>query len=143
MKDSKQTAASDRFKQGISALEGIELDIGNAHGLLHGMRVHAPAFKQRVIELFGDCYAGEQAIPTDTKLLMAVALSACQPEAEGVLEFHVGAALKAGWSERQIVDAIELAAFFSGWQRAIRAVQIAIACFEKIDVQAGNGGQPE
>lgn len=141
MKDSEQTAANDRFKQGISALEEIELDVGNEHGLLHGMRIHAPAFKQRVIELFGDCYAGEQAIPADTKLVMAVALSACQPEAEGVLEFHVGAALKAGWSRRQVVEAIELAAFFSGWQRAIRAVQIAIACFEKVDARAGNGGQ--
>ncbi|AKJ30948.1 carboxymuconolactone decarboxylase family protein [Caldimonas brevitalea] len=120
-----------RFERGLALLREIELDLGNEHGLLHGMRVHAPRFKRRTIEMFGDFYAGEQTVDLKTKLLLAVAHASHQASDEGLLEFHIGAALKAGWSQVQVVEVLELAAAFAGWQTAIRAVQIAVRTFEK------------
>ncbi|WP_137938618.1 carboxymuconolactone decarboxylase family protein [Chitinivorax sp. B] len=130
---------SSRLETGIAVLKEMELDLGNPHGLLHGMRVNAPAFKQRTIEMFGEFYGGEQAIDLKTKLLLATALAATQPSEEGGLEFHVAAAIKAGWSKLEVVNVIELTAFFVGWQKAIKAMQVAIQTFDKIDQLAPQG----
>lgn len=135
----EEPANASRLETGIGLLKQIELDLGNEHGLLHGMRVHAPSFKQKTIELFGEFYAGDQAVDLKTKLLLAVAFASCQPSEEGILEFHIGAAVKAGWSREQIVNVLEMTGFFVGWQKAIKAVQVAVQTFDKIDANGDEG----
>lgn len=125
--------AGTRVERGLQVLGRIELDLGNPHGLLHGMRVHAPLFKQHTIENFGDRFADDQRLELRTKLLLALALSATQPGHDDLLEFHVGAALKAGWDREQIIETFELVGAYAGQPAALRAVKVAIATFEKVD----------
>lgn len=120
-----------RLEAGLALLREIELDLGNEHGLLHGMRVHAPRFKRHTIEMFGDFFGPGQTLPLNTKLLLAVALAAQGGTGNGLLEFHIGAALKAGWSREQIIETLELGALYTGWQGALGAVQVAVRTFEK------------
>lgn len=122
-----------RLALGLEVLGRIELDLGNEHGLLHGMRVHAPHMKRRTIETFGDRFAGDQAVDLRTKLLLAVALAAAQAGNDDLLEFHIGAALKAGWSREQVVETLDLVGAYAGQPAALRAVQVAIRTFEKAD----------
>jgi len=120
-----------RTDAGLGVLQRIELDLGNQHGLLHGMRVHAPRFKSSTIAAFGDQFAGEQLVDERTKLLVALALAAGQAADDGLVEFHVGAALKAAWSRDQVVEVLELVAAYAGRPAALRAMHVAIAAFEK------------
>jgi len=127
-----QTSSDERLGAGLDVLQRIELDLGNPHGLLHGMRVHAPRFKAATIAAFGDLFAGDQALDARTKLLLALALAAGQAADDGLVEFHVGAALKAGWTRDQVVETLELVAAYAGRPAALRAVHVAIATFEKV-----------
>jgi 4-carboxymuconolactone decarboxylase len=122
-----------RLDRGLQVLGRIELALGNPHGLLHGMRVHAPRFKQHTIEQFGDRFADDQRLEVRNKLLVALALSATQPGHDDLLEFHIGAALKAGWDREQIIETFELVGAYAGQPAALRAVKVAIATFEKVD----------
>lgn len=122
-----------RLDLGLEVLGRIELDIGNEHGLLHGMRVHAPRMKRRTIETFGDLFAGDQTVELRTKLLLALGLAAAQGGNDNLLEFHIGAALKAGWSREQIVEVLDLVGAYVGQPAALKAVQVAIRTFEKVD----------
>lgn len=124
-------ATDPRLERGLDVLRRIELDLGNEHGLLHGMRVNAPRFKQRTIEMFGDHFAGEQAIELKVKLLLALAFAAAGDGGDDLLEFHVGAALKAGWRREQVMEVLELGGAYAGWPRAIHAVSVALRTFEK------------
>lgn len=126
--------ADARFDLGLEVLGRVELDLGNPHGLLHGMRVHAPGVKRRTIEAFGDLFAGEQAVDLRTKLMLALALAAAQPGDDDLVEFHVGAALKAGWSREQVVEVLDLVGAYAGQPAALRAVKVAIRAFEKAGI---------
>jgi alkylhydroperoxidase/carboxymuconolactone decarboxylase family protein YurZ len=144
MNEPTEPVDDTRYTLGLATLRAIECDLGNAHGLLHGMRVHAPHFKRRTIELFADAFGDRPDATLDraTKLLIAAAAAATQPVHSGALEFQLAAALKAGWAREQLIELIEVCGLFSGWQNALHAVQVAIQTFEKAGETGQRGRRP-
>jgi alkylhydroperoxidase/carboxymuconolactone decarboxylase family protein YurZ len=120
----------ERLEAGLETLRALELELGKEHGLLHGMRVHTPAFKRSTIESFGVLYGSEQPLGRELRLLVALGLAAADSSAAGVLEFQIGAALKAGWSRAQIGTVLEVVAAYVGRPRAIEAARVAVRVFE-------------
>ncbi|NKI73002.1 hypothetical protein Dpoa2040_000170 [Dickeya sp. CFBP 2040] len=128
-------AQPNRLSRGLQAVEKFELPLGNPHGLLHGMRLQAPAFKQHFLEDFGDFFRAEQAIDEKTRTLLSLVLACTAGTPPALLEFCAGAALKQGWQREQVLNAVELTALFNGWPAAIAATQTVMATFSKLDNQ--------
>ncbi|CCG89149.1 carboxymuconolactone decarboxylase family protein [Erwinia piriflorinigrans] len=124
---------NQRLMQGMKAIEKLELPLGHQHGLLHGMRLQAPAFKQHFMEELGAFFAEGQGIDDKTRTLLALVLACGSATPPAMLEFCTAAALKHGWQRDQLVNALELTALFNGWPAAIAATQTVIATFTKLD----------
>ncbi|OZG70440.1 hypothetical protein BTA51_26080 [Hahella sp. CCB-MM4] len=129
---------NERLEHGLHIISQLELPMGNPHGLLHGMRIHGPAFKQHLIESLGRHFSADHPLEDKVKVLLALSLASVS-QSDDLIEFFVGAALKLGWSREQVVSTIEVGTLFNGWPSAIGAVQVAISVFEKLDVLEKEG----
>ncbi|CAI0738338.1 Uncharacterised protein [Serratia marcescens] len=123
----------DRLTRGMQTIESLALPMGNPHGLLHGMRLHAPKFKQHFLQELGDHFVTEQAVDEKTRVLLSLVLACAAGTPAALLEFCTGAALRQGWQREQVLNAVELTALFNGWPAAIEATQTVIATFGKLD----------
>ncbi|MCK7164599.1 carboxymuconolactone decarboxylase family protein [Enterobacter cloacae] len=127
------TEQDTRLAIGLATVERLSLPLGNEHGLLHGMRLQAPVFKQQVLENLGDHFAQTQPLDEKTRCLLAVALSSCRGQTPALLEFFTAAALKMGWSRAEIENAVQFTALFQGWPDAIGAMQTVMTTYEKAE----------
>ncbi|MEI2605643.1 carboxymuconolactone decarboxylase family protein [Erwinia aphidicola] len=126
----------NRLARGLQAIEHLDQPLGNPHGLLHGMRLQAPEFKQHFLEDFGDYFRPDQVVDEKTRTLLSLALACTAGTPPALLEFCAAAALKQGWQRKQVLSAVELSALFNGWPAAIAATQTVMATFSKLDNQA-------
>ena len=79
--------------------------------------------------LFGDVWERPELSPRDRSLITVAALTVGGNAEQ--LPFHLNKAKENGLSETEIVEAITHLAFYTGWPRALSAINVAKTTFQK------------
>jgi 4-carboxymuconolactone decarboxylase len=79
--------------------------------------------------LFGDVWERPQLVPRDRSLVTVAALVAGGNAEQ--LPFHLNKARENGLTETEIVEALTHLAFYCGWPKALSAINVAKATFQK------------
>lgn len=122
-----------RFERGKEALEGISP--GATEDLWEIVGKTCPDMvKFTVAFAYGDVYSRE-ALPPRMRQFLTVAALTSLGTAEPQLRFHIGAALNAGCSPREVMEVLYATAVFAGFPAALNAVRVAREVFETRGVQ--------
>ncbi|MBO1900760.1 carboxymuconolactone decarboxylase family protein [Leucobacter weissii] len=116
-----------RFERGRTVLEAVDGRAGSK--VVEALDDISPELAHQVVAWgFGEIYARPGLEPRDRQLVtlgMLTALGGCEPQ----LEIHVGAALNAGLTPEQIIEALLHAAVYCGFPRALNATFAAKRVF--------------
>lgn len=98
----------------------------------------APGFAEMVLEMeFGTAYHRPGLDLKTRELIIVATCSMLGASGYGAAKMHIPAALRAGATREEIVEALVQIAFAAGLPTSIGALQNAQACFEELDAAAG------
>jgi 4-carboxymuconolactone decarboxylase len=125
-----QTDQRDRYARGAEKL--VEVDGQHGLDVIESLRDIAPDLGRYVVEFaFGDVYHRPWLTVRQRQLVTIGALTAFG-DAAPQLRVHLGAALRAGLSRGQVVEALIHVVPYAGFPRVLNAVTVARGVFEEL-----------
>lgn len=125
-----QTDQRDRYARGAEKL--VEVDGQHGLDVIESLRDIAPDLGRYVVEFaFGDVYYRPWLTVRQRQLVTIGALTAFG-DAAPQLRVHLGAALRAGLSRGQVVEALIHVVPYAGFPRVLNAVTVARGVFEEL-----------
>jgi 4-carboxymuconolactone decarboxylase len=117
----------DRYARGMAALRGISGERGPQ--VIAALEDIAPDLGRYIVEFaFGDIYV-RPGLDAPQRQLVTVAALAAQGDTASQLNFHIDAALRAGVTPAEIIEALIHLVPFTGFPRALNAVTVARKVF--------------
>lgn len=128
-------ASIDRYRTGIETLRALSPDKGAL--ISDALAAEAPEFTRMMVEFaFADIFARE-GLELRARLFVAIGALAAQARSPTQLHWFVRAALDAGISSGEIVEALMEVAVFAGFTAASDALE---ACRDLLADQSGKAG---
>ncbi|WP_413653558.1 carboxymuconolactone decarboxylase family protein [Pantoea sp. B65] len=114
------SAASDRFRHGLAALEQISAGSGKA--VTGSLMETAPDLSRFIVEFcYGDILS-RSGIDNRTKELAIIALLTAKTGAAPQLKVHISAALNVGVAASEIIEVIQQMAIYAGFPAALNGI---------------------
>lgn len=121
----------DRYRRGLDRLREVHDVVGD--DFLDDLRAIAPDFARMVVEFpYGDLHARPGLSARDRQLVIVSGLAA-MANAPKELKIHMRAALNAGLSRDELVEALMQLAPYAGFPAALEAVFAAKQVFAERD----------
>ena len=121
------SAASGRYARGMAVLRQVSGDRGAE--VIKSLSDIAPDLGRYIVEFaYGDVYA-RPGLDLRQRQLVTIAALAAQGDTASQLRFHIDAALRVGLSPVEVVEALIHIVPFTGFPRALNAVQAAREVF--------------
>jgi 4-carboxymuconolactone decarboxylase len=126
---------NERYNRGWKTLK--QLDEKAAEQVMANLREIAPDFATYAVEFpFGDLYARPD-LDLKTREIVAVAALTALGYATPQLKFHIGAALNAGCSRKEVVEILMQTVVYAGFPAALNGLAAAKEVFKERDTAAG------
>lgn len=133
--------ADERYERGWQRLVEVAGEERSAK-LIDALDGLAPDISRYIVEfIFGDVYNRPGLTLRERQIAMIAmftTLGGCEPQ----LQFHVNAALDAGLSQREVIDVITHVAPYTGFPRALNAVNAAGTVFAERSATSSSAGGP-
>lgn len=125
----KMEKQSQRYQKGIAVLD--QLNAEAARQVRAGLQDIAPEMADFIVEFaYGDVYS-RPGLDVASRQMATVAALTALGYAAPQLEFHIGAALNAGVTPREVIEVIYVTTVYAGFPAGLNAINVARKVFSE------------